>query len=94
VFPFLVLDAAEGSRPASEVRARARAVRPRPGARHGTGDGGRGTGDGAMFIPTRTVGLEALDDVVARAGSACTRERNHDHGPSLSFVDVYFQPKG
>lgn len=39
-----------------------------------------------MFIPTRAAGLEALDDFVARAGSAYTRERNHDHGPSRSNV--------
>ncbi|KQQ03405.1 MULTISPECIES: FAD-binding domain-containing protein [unclassified Rathayibacter] len=39
-----------------------------------------------MFIPTRAAGLEALDDFVARAGSAYARDRNHDLGPSRDNV--------
>ncbi|MBO0985519.1 FAD-binding domain-containing protein [Rathayibacter sp. SD072] len=39
-----------------------------------------------MFIPTRAAGLEALDEFVARAGSAYARERNHDLGPSRQNV--------
>jgi deoxyribodipyrimidine photo-lyase len=39
-----------------------------------------------MFIPTRAAGLEALDDFVARAGSAYARDRNHDLGPSRQNV--------
>ncbi|ROQ37040.1 DNA photolyase-like FAD binding protein [Frondihabitans sp. PhB188] len=39
-----------------------------------------------MFIPTRSAGLDALDEFVPRAGSDYARDRNHDLGVSRDNV--------
>ncbi|OIH93929.1 DNA photolyase [Curtobacterium sp. MCBA15_001] len=42
--------------------------------------------DGAVFIPTRAAGLDALDEFVPHAGADYRRDRNHDLGAARSNV--------